>query len=172
MTFQEFSTDYAPTIQTAAAILALGSLVQVWWQIRKGNAWNRTAAAFGLLDLDRFDALERAVINECEKIKIAFPKELTPDEAKAIREQHEAYHAMKPFIIFIERLCVAVTAGYADEGVVYSTYGALIRGYHKFLKAYIAVCRTEGGVEEAYRDFEEVAKRFDQRSVKDQKSAA
>lgn len=166
MTLREFSSDYAPTIQAVAAVAALLSLVQVWWQIRKGNAWNRTAAAFALLDVDRFDALERAVIDECEKIQIEFPKELTSGEAKAIREKHEAYHAMKPFVIFIERLCVAVTASYADEGVVYSTYGALIRGYYKILKAYIVVCRADGGAEEAYRDFEEVATRFEQRSLK------
>jgi len=64
ITLKEFSTDYAPIIQAVAALLALGSLLQVWWQIRKGNAWNRIAAAFGLLDVDRFDELEKAVIQQ------------------------------------------------------------------------------------------------------------
>ncbi len=167
MTFEEFSSDYAPTIQAIAALLALFSLLQVWWQIRKGNAWNRTAAAFGLLDVDRFDALEKAVIAECEKMGIKFPKDLTLEEVRVIREKHDAYHAMKAFIIFIERLCVAVTAGYADEGVVYSTYGALIRGYYKALKAYIAVARADGAPE-AYGDFEAIATRFEKRCLKSQ----
>ncbi|HMC24606.1 MAG TPA: DUF4760 domain-containing protein [Candidatus Udaeobacter sp.] len=171
MTLEEFSTNYAPTIQAVAALLALGSLLQVWWQIRKANAWNCTAAAFGLLDVDRFDALEKAVIDECDKIGIKFPKELTAGEAKLIRENHDAYHTMKPFIYFHERLCVAVTAGYADENVVYDTYGTLIRGYYKVLKAYIAAARAED-VPEAYQDFEEVTTRFEQRSLKRQKQTA
>ena len=171
MTLQEFSIDYAPTIQAVAAVLALLSLVQVWWQIRKGNAWNQTAAAFGLLDVDRFDTLENTLIEKCDKIGIKFPKELTLEEATAIRKNYDAYHAMKPFIYFHERLCVAVTAEYADENVVYNTYGRLIRGYHKCLKAYIAAARTED-VPEAYQDFEKVATRFEQRWLKNQKSAA
>jgi hypothetical protein len=171
MTFQEFSTGVAPTIQAAAAVLALLSLVQVWWQIRKGNAWNRTAAAFGLLDVDRFDRLEKTVIEKCDKIGIEFPKELTLDEATAIRKNYDAYHAMKPFVYFLERLCVAVTAGYADEDVVYATYGRLIRGYYKILKAYVAAARTED-VPEAYQDFEKVATRFEQRCLKSEKQSA
>jgi hypothetical protein len=165
MTFKEFSSDYSPTLQAIAAFLALLSLVQVWWQIRKGNAWNRTAAAFGLLDVDRFDALEKTVIAECEKIGIEFPKELTPDDAKVIREKHDAYHAIKAFIIFIECLGVSVTAGYADEGVIYSTYGAVVQGYYKVLKGYIVEVRADEGPQ-AYEDFEKVAMRFEERSRK------
>jgi hypothetical protein len=170
MTFQAFSTEYAPTIQAVAALLALGSLVQVWWQIRKGNAWNRTAAAFGLLDVDRFDTLEKSVIEKCGKIGIEFPKELTLDEATAIRKNYDAYHAMKPFVYFLERLCVAVTAGYADENVVYDTYGSLILGYYKILKTYLVAARAEDGPE-AYQDFEKVALRFEQRCLKSRKSS-
>ena len=171
MTFQEFSTDYAPTIQAVAAVLALLSLVQVWWQIRKGNAWNRTAAAFGLLDVDRFDTLEKRVIDKCDEIGIKFPKELTLEEATIVRKNYDAYHAMKPFIYFLERLCVAVTAKYADEDVVYDTYGGLIRGYYKVLKAYVAAARTEDA-SEAYQDFEKVAARFEQRCLKSKKQSA
>jgi len=168
MTIKDFSTDYSPTIQAVAAVLALASLLQVWWQIRKTNSWNRISAAFGLMDLDQFDALEKDVIAGCAKIGIRIPKELTAEEAKLIRENNEAYHAMKPFIIFIERLCVAVRSGYADERVAYHTYGAIVRGYYTVLKAYIAAARVDGNAPEAYRDFEKVAVRFERRYLKTQ----
>src|SRR6266536_1555805 len=155
ITLKDFSSDYAPAIQAVAAVFGLFSLVLVVWQIRKGNAWNRTAAAFNFLDVDRFTALEKSVIAEFGKIGIQFPKELTPEEAKRILENRDAYHAMKPFIYFFERLCVAVTATYADENVVYNTYGRLIPGYYKNLKAYIAVARGEDE-REAYECFEKV----------------
>jgi len=157
MTLKDFSIDIAPTVQAITSVLGLLSLVLLWWQIRKTNDWNRVSATFGLMDLDRFESLEQTAIKRCEAINIKIPSELTEDEAKKIRSDHTAYHAVKPFIMFIDRICVSVHTGFSDREVVTFTYGPLIRGYYAVFRTYIAAARTDGNAPEAFRDFEQLA---------------
>jgi hypothetical protein len=157
MTIKDFSIEIAPPIQAITSILGLFSLILLWWQIRKTNDWNRASATFGLMDLDRFDTLEQTAIRGCEAIGIKIPIELTEDDAKKLRSNHAAYHAVKPFIMFIERICVSVHTGFTDRDVVSFTYGPIIRGYYGVFRAYIAEARADGDAPEAFRDFEQLA---------------
>jgi hypothetical protein len=157
MTVKEFSTDIAPAVQAITSVLGLLSLVLVWWQIRKTNAWNRVSATFALMELERFESLEKAAIEACRKIKIKIPSELTNAHAKKIRSDAAAYHAVKPFIMFIDKICVSVQAGFSDKDLVSFTYGPIIRGYYTVFRMYIAAARADGDAPEAFRDFEQTA---------------
>jgi hypothetical protein len=161
MTIKDFSIDIAPTIQAVTSILGLLSLVLVWWQIRKTNDWNRVSATFGLMDLDRFESLEQTAIKGCEAIGIKIPSELTEDDAKKLRKDHAAYHAVKPFIMFIDRICVSVHTGFSDRDVVSFTYGPIIRGYYAVFRRYIAEARADSDAPEVFRDFEQLGLRLD-----------
>jgi hypothetical protein len=158
MTIAEFSRDWAPTIAAIAACLGLVSIVLVWYQIRRTNNWNRVSAAFSLMDLDRFYLLEEQATKDCKALGIPFPHELSPEQATAVRSNYNAYHSVKNLATFLERICVAYQAGYADKDVVSSTYGPLLVGYCGLLEHYIAAARKDTSSPEAYSDFGRTAK--------------
>ncbi len=157
MTLHDFSIDYAPTIQAVAAILALVSLALLWFQIKKTNDWNRIAAAFGIMELERFYQLEEQATRSCKAIGVPFPAFLSLENAAKVRNTYDAYHSVKNLVIFLDRICVAYQAGYVDKDVLAFTYGSIISGYHKLLLNYIAVARDEMSAPEAYRDFKRTA---------------
>jgi hypothetical protein len=149
----DFSIDYAPTIQAVAAVLGLVSLVLVWYQIRKTNDWNRNSAAFEIMDLERFYTLEEQATKFCKAIEVPFPSLLNIENASKVRNNYDAYHAVKNLVIFLDRICVAYQAGYVDKEVLAFTYGPIIAGYYSFLFNYISIARQEMGAPEAYHDF-------------------
>ena len=112
------------------------------------------------MELERFDSLQKVAIEGCKAIGMEIPSELTEDDAKKIRSHPAAYHAVKPFIMFIDRICVSVQAGFSDKDVVSFTYGPIIRGYYNVFRTYIAAARADGDAPEAFRDFEQTALAF------------
>jgi hypothetical protein len=157
MTLHDFSIDIAPTVQAVAACLSLISIVFLWYQIKKTNDWNRTGAAFSIMNLAEFYRLEEIATRECKKIDVPFPSVLTLEVVAKVRNSYDAYHAVKNLVIFVDRLCVAYQAGYADKDVIAFTFGPLIVGYHKILVNYIVFTRQELNAPEIYRDFAHAA---------------
>lgn len=157
MSIKEFSTDWAPAISAIAAMLSLLSLLLLWYQIRGTNVWNKVAAAFGLMDLDRFYLLEEQATKDCKAISVPFPAPLSLDQARQVRNNYNAYHAVKNLAIFLDRIAVAYQSGYADKEVVAATFGPILVGYKRVLESYIQLARTELKSPEAYRDFSRTA---------------
>src|SRR6516165_2613471 len=106
MTMHDFSTDYAPAIQAVAALLALVSLVLLWWQIKKTNDWSRLSAAFQMMELDKFYRLEEQATKDCKAIGVAFPAAFTMADALNVRNNYNSYHSVKNLAMFLDRLSV------------------------------------------------------------------
>jgi hypothetical protein len=161
MTLHDFSVDVAPAIQAGALVIGLGSLLLLWWQIRKANDWNRVSASFQVMELAEFVRLEERVIRQCKGLGVAFPNKLSRADATAVRNKFKSYHAMKAFVTFLERICIAYQTGYVDPDIISCSYGPLIVGFHSHLEEYFKVTREEMDAPDLYRDFALTAKEIE-----------
>jgi hypothetical protein len=115
MTLQEFTRDIVPIFMLFVTSLGLISLILMWWQIRKGIAWNKLSAT-----RDHFNDLpsqedEIALQSKLRSIGIDPYTPLTEEQASKVFHDPELFLTLKLYLNKYEVYCAALAAGMVDE---------------------------------------------------------
>lgn len=126
MTPQEFTRDIVPILTLCVTSLGLVSLFLLWWQIRKGIAWNKLSATREHYNDLPSQENEIGLQNKLRGIGIDPYKPLTEEQVGKVFDDPELFLQLKLYLNKYEVYCAALAAGLMDEEYARALVGAKV----------------------------------------------
>jgi len=174
MTLQEFSRDIVPIVQLFFTVLALVSLLLLWWQIRQTTTWNKLNSPRNFADLALVSQIERQLVQAFKAIDIEIRhlnQSLTPAQIERIMNNDDAYFATKSYLGDLENLGAAVSIGALDSELAYAVHSSRLLRAHRVFGTLIGALRTKFDDREIYIELEKTALKWQEKSAYNKKSA-
>ena len=157
MTLSEFSKDWVPLLQLIVTTVGLGSLVLLWWQIRKTSNWNRLSSQYNFLNSATSVELSKNLYKAASKLNINLKgrtEPLTHEEVNALISDDESYVNILAHLNEFENICGAVRAGVADFDIAYGIHSARVIIEYNVYKSFIEAIRERDNDDEIWIEFE------------------
>lgn len=157
MTLLEFATTWVPALELFVSVLALGSLLLVWWQIRQATTWNRLQTHHNLLSYLSGAELEEEVFRIIAQVGVDDQRRISRDACTRILETPTWFVPVKTFLNKFEHLCSAINVGAVDERYAFSVHAARVVQVFTTFESFIDVAREHRGIDEIYIELQRVA---------------
>lgn len=157
MTLSEFNRDWVSLLQLIVTAVGLGSLVLLWWQIRKTSNWNRLTSQYNFLNNAISVELSKNLYKAARRLNINLKGRLEPltnEEVKALISDDESYVNIFAYLNEFENICGAVRAGVADFDVAYGIHSARVIIEFNVYKPFIETIRERDEDDEIWIEFE------------------
>lgn len=115
MTIADFSRDVAPTLSALFSSLALVSILLMWWQIRKGVAWNRLSATRDHYNDLPTDEEEIYIQTTLRGMGMDPYRPLTDAQVLEVFKNTEFFMRLRLYLNKYEVFCAAISSGMVDS---------------------------------------------------------
>ena len=161
------SDSIAVVAQVVSAIATcFGSLgvVLLWQQIKETNKWNCVNTQHALVTLSLSYESERLVFETLERYGVGPTLTVPAGKYKEIRNKIGDWAVLRTFLNIHEQLCAAVNTQTLDEEYAYRVHNARVIFAYESLLNFIQEVRKERKNDTVYRELEDVAKRWRERT--------
>jgi len=119
-------------MQLILGMFGLASLLLLWWQVRQTNLWNKLNSPQNFAAAASVET-ERRVDSSLKRLGIDpgnLNRSITQDELRRIKEDDEAYFAIKAYLNEFENLGAAISIGAADLDLAYAVHSTRLIQAH------------------------------------------